>query len=268
MNNISKAIEQKDVRLIQEWIDEGHDVNAHIDLTNGRTPLMVACEYLFPEAVTLLLNAGADVNIPTSSSKKITCLIVACRFKFAWGVRTLIEAGANLNARDYTKATALHYACASSDHENIVTLLEAGADATALDDNGCEPLYYLSCGDSHMSIKPLIAAGANINHTTIEPGLSSLHRAIKYSFSEEFIRALIENGADVNARTKISGMTPLHFACDVNTAWKVKLLLEAGADIDIRDNSDRGPHQFTLSPTILDLLNNFGGGHATKAAIH
>jgi ankyrin repeat protein len=48
------------------------------------------------------------------------------------------------------------------------------------------------------------------------------------------LRALIAAGQDVNARSNIYGRTPLHFAAECGQADAVALLLEHGADVDLR----------------------------------
>ena len=52
------------------------------------------------------------------------------------------------------------------------------------------------------------------------------------------VKSLLANGADVNAKQQYSGMTAIHLALSVAMA---KLLIEAGADINVKDNMGATP---------------------------
>lgn len=64
-------------------------------------------------------------------------------------------------------------------------------------------------------------------------------------------RMLIANGADVNARDHIHGNTLLHEAPDVDTA---RVLIEAGAELNIRNKDGQTPLMLTLDEDVARLL--------------
>ena len=64
-----------------------------------------------------------------------------------------------------------------------------------------------------------------------QDGLTPLTLSALYDCSEDVIHFLLELGANPNV-PDVDGFRPLHFA---NTPLKVKLLVEAGADVDATD---------------------------------
>jgi uncharacterized protein len=107
-------------------INNGADVNAHVDKTN-ETPLHNALAkagrpYYF-YVVKLLLDKGADVNAMTIPG---------------------IETGAFMRDVRTKGETPLHRAAAYADEKTISYLIEYGADKTIKDANGNTPLSWAS----------------------------------------------------------------------------------------------------------------------------
>ena len=74
-------------------------------------------------------------------------------------------------------------------------------------------------------------------------GETPLHSAAK-SFgagTNEHIKALIAAGADVSAKERVFGSTPLHYAANSRRADRVRILLNAGANPNARDNYSYNP---------------------------
>lgn len=83
---------------------------------------------------------------------------------------------------------------------------------------------------------------------------------------KDIVVALIDAGADVNAQNEL-GMTPLYMACYHDSIQVVQPLLEAGADSSIKTINDELPQNAAKSKEIKDLIEEYWGGRATKAAI-
>ena len=89
-------------------------------------------------------------------------------------------------------------------------------------------------------------AGVNINVWDSD-GWAPLHIACLHGYAD-LVRLLIEKGADANVRTMNEWVhTPLHIACRYNGVPAVRLLLEKGADPNVRDKDGRTPLDLTLS---------------------
>lgn len=72
--------------------------------------------------------------------------------------------------------------------------------------------------------------------------MTALHIAAQYS-SDSVVRALLEAGADIEVRDIIK-RTPLRQASAYNSSSVVKVLIEAGADVNALDYSQQSPlHQ-------------------------
>ena len=89
-------------------------------------------------------------------------------------------------------------------------------------------------------------------------GQTSLHICAMWG-SLDCMEVLIEHGADVNAANMLNGDTPLHIAVSSNkTSGDVKkklvnVLVEAGADPDLRDYGGKAPADLLVSNKLPPL---------------
>ena len=102
----------------------------------------------------------------------------------------------------------------------------------------------------------LLNAGAEINQTNTM-GQTALHMAVSTPFYSadliKLIELLLKNNADVNLQDA-NGRTALHYACEMHQKGVVDLLLGAGAQKNIIDDSNLTElHLAALSDTEADL---------------
>ncbi len=102
-DQLFKAIEKKDIKLIKELVIKGANVNGK-DVW-GSTILISASFQGDIEIVKFLIDKGADIN----GQDKVgwTPLIWACLYKNIEIVKYLIDRGAKLNIKDENGKTAL-----------------------------------------------------------------------------------------------------------------------------------------------------------------
>lgn len=129
----------------------------------------------------------------------------------------------------------LHHAAYNGDYNGVCDLLRAGADPNERDDSGYAPLHWAvfkgRCGgDREGIIRALLAAGAEVDAIT-GPGDSVLVLACR-SGPHDLVRLVVEAGADVNARG--GSDTPLTAAAGAGCDESVRLLLSRGADRSAR----------------------------------
>ena len=83
-------------------------------------------------------------------------------------------------------------------------------------------------------------------------GASALHLAVSVEH-KEIIEVLLENGADINIRARDQhGGTPLHWAAFLGYKQIAETLVEAGADINAPDDDGYRPLDAALSNPDLD----------------
>jgi ankyrin repeat protein len=122
----------------------------------------------------------------------------------------------------------------NEDFYQAIVCLEAGEDVNQIGVGGLTPLMQACCTGNSDMVRMLIeefGADANfINSRGYSPLLWSS------MFGEAGIADILINefGADVN-NTSPDGMTPLIMATRVNCTPIVKLLIEAGANLDASD---------------------------------
>lgn len=236
------AAQAGDVAGIRSLLAACGDPNAKSD--DGAVPLHHAAASGSSEAMLLLLKAGTDVNVMDGSG--LTPLQWAAMEKQTDGVRFLIKAGARINAKNRYGATALHYAV-EGPTELVKILVLAGADVNATNNYRQTPLHVAieKRPDKIQStfaseyprwlevVKLLIGAGAKIDPTAVFDSVR---------FDEvENVQLLLKAVSNLNATVTSSlssyyppGYTLLYWAAELGKVEMLKLLIEAGADLNIQ----------------------------------
>ncbi len=209
---------------------------------NGMTMLM----WSGPETARILLRYGADPNYLAPGGS------TPLHFTSSAAVaRVLVEAGADVNAlaspngrRSQTDPvyTPLQASLMLGDlrgTELAKTLLELGADPSKRDGDGYSTLGYATSVQAFELMRPY----ALDPQERMPDGGTLLHRlyqqrgAIRATFPEEvaMLDLLLAEGLDINAQNDI-GRTILHMAApDVFDAASLEILLDRGADRNLRD---------------------------------
>ena len=143
-------------------------------------------------------------------------------------VKQAINANFNVNTKDESGQTALHIAVEHENVEVVRFLLEKGAKVNVKDKQKRTPILM------------------------IEDSLSDDHRT-----TVEIVRLLIAKGADFNAQTG-EKETLLMMACGNGNIELVKVLLEAGANPNLKDEDGETAMQKTDSDEIKQVLKRYG----------
>lgn len=116
-------------------------------------------------------------------------------------------------------------------------LLDAGARVDIVDDAGMTPLHWAAKLCCLRLARRCIEAGADVDQVETTYGTSALHEAVKNS-QHDMIRLLMEAGATVNL-TDRTGYSPLHWAVEYRKHEVVQLLLASGVvDVNIQDKEE------------------------------
>ncbi|GAB6178795.1 hypothetical protein JCM14036_01140 [Desulfotomaculum defluvii] len=161
-------------------------------------------------------------------------------------VRLFLNAGINPNAKDDLMLTPLMYASEKGHNDIIQLLLKNGAEVNAIQSTaGITPLNLAIIGGNVETIKLLLKGGADVNLSDEKDGMTPLMLAsgvvpnIKNSC--ETVKLLLDSDAEVNAVDKNFGWSALHYAVYEGNQEKVQVLLDEGADINIKGNDGQTP---------------------------
>lgn len=152
-------------------------------------------------------------------------------------IQSMLEKGADINASDAGGFTALELAVFQGQMKAAEVLLENGADPNKRGSDEKLPLAWAIEGNNESMVRLLIEHGANV-HTSID-GFTFMHLAVDFG-NIAIVQSLIDAGADIQAKDQ-SGQAAIHTAA-VNGRDKIALvLIEAGANINDLDSRGRTP---------------------------
>lgn len=147
-----------------------------------------------------LTQLGGQSIGETFADENVAALVKAAVAGKADKVAQLAAAGVNVNAVGNNGATPLVWALNARNHQGVEALLRAGADPNLLTEKlGIAPMYFISMGDDSDLLRLLLKYGGNPNHE----GRGRIdERPLSQAASEgriENIKLLLEAGADINA---------------------------------------------------------------------
>ncbi|KAL8790513.1 MAG: hypothetical protein Q9195_006344 [Heterodermia aff. obscurata] len=202
------------IELIKKLVSMG----AEIDARGGKygTALQAACAHSQNDQVINFLLSLADPCIEVEESKYGTALQAVCAESHDNDkiVKLLLDHDAKKTARGGKYGTILHAACYQG-NERIVQLL---------------------LGDQYPEKGTTADQNLDVNEVTTRYG--TLLHAAYLGREERMVCLLLKLGANVNTNVPELG-TPLHLACIKGQNPKlVKLLLDKGADVNIRRDTE------------------------------
>lgn len=222
-SEFERVLRDEDGAAIRVLIEEGGDPNFRIP--GGKTPLIVAAKIGDPDLVGLLLDLGADVNAATETGG--TPLMFAAIRGNLKSVRALIAHGADVNAVAHFNWTALMVAAVKG-HDGVVdVLLDNGANANVADTYGWTPLMRAAYENRAGTVRVFLRNGKAKLEEADETGSTALHHAAAQGHVE-IARLLLDSGAQVDVRNR-EGLTPLDMAKRMEKEDCVRFLESRGA---------------------------------------
>jgi ankyrin repeat protein len=210
------AVYRDDSEMTDLLITAGANVKA----TNreGASVLSLACINGNAAIIEKLLNAGADANERLTNGE--TPLMMAARTGNVAAINTLLRHGADVNAREKLRGTtALMWAAAQSHAHAVKLLIEHGADISARSS-------LASKGRTAYLAPTAVARARQENGRPAGRG----QRGDRSQPAEQDQPA--EFGFNDNARQDGGGLTALVFAARQGDLETVKVLVDAGADVN------------------------------------
>lgn len=269
-----KAIKDKDFTLIRVLLSNGVKIEALNEA--NQTAIHFAIEHDCPKALNLLFS-HCNNNINYTDNNGLSHFHIACITGHASMVKYFVDNGVDLNVRfrsgdhdERNDFTPLLFAVKYGQLEIAQLLLERGCDPNAPDFFGRTPLH-LVAGIPEILGDLILAKKINAFHKTDD----SHAKAIAFqTHTLEVLELLVKHGADVNA-TDRRGDSPLSYVFHDETAnyvekkflrnsldfrifskvfsaaklgimkrlktnqmRKIKLLLEHGASVALRNDND------------------------------
>jgi len=211
-------------------------------------------------AVLLLIIGFAICNntLATQVPEPGTPIHEAIRANDIDKVKQFLEEGVDVNIRTkHSGQTPLHWSVVEGNNDITKLLLGKGANLEAADFLGMTPLHLLSAVyylDRTSTLLLLLEKGAQVN-TVDKNGATPLHTAAENNYAP-FVKVLLEHGADIEMKHKKYSTTPLHTAV---LSWKsgietMRILLAAGANINAKDDTLRTPLFLALARNNTERL--------------
>lgn len=172
-------------------------------------------------------------------------------------------ASSALNAWERSKLGPLHRAASDGDVAECERLVKSGIPVDTPDGQGDTALDWAIYRRKLDVVRKLIELGADVNHADQRGGLTPLmYTATPFRGKNvsgtpqernEIAGVLIQHGADVNRvygdpHLIGSGQTALHFAAADRNAELVRMLLEAGANKNVKSNQGYTPLDIAKFP--------------------
>ena len=148
--------------------------------------------------------------------------------------------------RDVRDRTALHAACGAGATEAASLLLARGGwDVNAADVDGATALSLASRAGSVPCVRMLLEEH-HAQTAALARNASALVAPLEAAASAghcDVMKLLLAHGAAVDEQNPKTGRTALHVAVRSGMLDAVKLLVESGASLRVKDRSDRLPHE-------------------------
>lgn len=230
-----------------------------------------------------------NVPIDARLDGELTALHLAALFNRKEAAELLLSRGADVSLRDAEGNTALHMAVFLGHTDVVRILLTAGADPTVRNQLGFNSMdlvavawssdledYYYRVGDTlgtPLDLEQIRSTRPKILNLLAEASDSSAYDALSVSIwkaattgNTAAIAQHIAAGSDLNAKEEIGGSTPLILAAIFGKPDIAKALIDAGADLEARNNSGgTALHlaSFFCQPEVVEILLR-AGADATK----
>ena len=207
--------------------DRSHLLQYRSPSHNGSSPLYIATKKNDWGLVNLLIDLGADVNV--TNDYKRTVLMEALNddtpplAPFDVMMRLLTEENINQHEIRYG-GTVLHKVVVAERWDVVPVLIKYGADINATDHKDMPPLHYAIHNQPPPDIFKLLISPQNVNRqdwSHREAGFGGHGRATR-------------------------GATPLHYALLNSMYDLVPILLEQGAQVNIKDDSSMSAYDYSM----------------------
>ncbi|XP_065867744.1 E3 ubiquitin-protein ligase KEG isoform X2 [Euphorbia lathyris] len=250
------ACRRGSVELVRAILDY-REANVDILDKDGDPPLVFALAAGSPECVRALIERGANVRSRLRDGLGPSVAHVCAYHGQPDCMRELLLAGADPNAMDDEGETVLHRAVAKKYTDCALVILETGGcrSMAVLNSKNLTPLHLCVATWNVAVVKRWmeIASAEDIADAIDMPSpigtALCMAAAVKkdHEAGRELVQVLLAAGADPTAQDTQHGRTALHTAAMANDVELVKIILEAGVDVNIRNVHNTIPLHVALA---------------------
>ncbi|KAK4213862.1 ankyrin repeat-containing domain protein [Rhypophila decipiens] len=229
--------------------------------SDDQTLLIWAAKFGREDIARSLISKGADIQARDREGRSPVWWASCCGYGEI--VRLLIEHGAKCHLKDSDGLDPLSIAVRYN-HEEVICALLTGAAYLALASvnprSGDTALMY-ACGYLHEEavhlLKLFLSRGASCSRSD-EQGRTVLHRAAEFGPSPEVLKLLLDAGADINARD-ICGWRPLNYALYCHPLLNTRGFqrefsrVQAGVDLLLAHGADVNERDIAGRTPLIDL---------------
>ncbi|KAM9163470.1 LOW QUALITY PROTEIN: transient receptor potential cation channel subfamily A member 1 [Pangshura tecta] len=243
------------IELMEMILDDSSNEALNVMDSSGNTPLHWAAKKNQVESVKLLLSRGANPNIINSSMMAPLHIAVQCLHNEI--VKVLVQhSSTDVNLEGETGNTPIILACYKENPEALTLLLENGGKLCKSNKTGCMPVHAAAFSGAKACMEIILKKGEELGHSTESHinftnngKCSPLHLAVQ-SGDLGMIKMCIEYGAQIDLKQN-EKCTALHFAATQGATEIVKLMISSYAgDESIIDAVD-GNKETLLHRTAL-----------------
>lgn len=240
-----------DIETLRTLLDHGADI--HAANRKGLTALSWAAGKGKEDAVRLLLERNAEVDHLTQNG--FTALLSSALNKHSGVVKLLVAAGAKVGVVE---------AALLGDQNLLTRFLGEGADIETENTVNMTPLMAASACGHIKCMDTLLERGADLHKVNASQD-SALTWSIRYN-QREAVRLLLDHGMDVNRPDQqgsehFRGSTLIRRAIQRQLPEMTYLLTERGASLRVRDGSGETPLHWAATachPEVLRVLLDAG----------
>ena len=244
---LADAAERGDLAAVRSLIGQGSDVNA--TRVDGTAALHAAVYADHMEIADLLLRAGA--NAGARDRYGVTPLFLACVNGNAEMIRRLLDAGVDLDTTDPGGETALMTAARTGAVAALRLLIERGATVDAREPEFQQTALMIAVREDHRAaVELLVKAGAAVNGQTRKGPTPAFVPPCKGTGCGSEGVGINKGGLpDRGRRAEVKGgMTPLLYAARDGRLETARMLVAAGAELELGDGNG-------IRPLLMAALN-------------
>lgn len=244
---IHLACSTRDAEAVRLALDAGYSPSSKN--AEGQTPMHLAAENYNVEIMELLIRHDTDLLVRDDLQRTILHSITESMLenwsypesktpdnKAAKMIPRLIEAGIDGNAQEeLSQNTALHQTAKQDCPKSTLALLSCGVSQEIYNDDGWFAIHAAAFSGANIALKAMTSFEnqSRLINAKTRDGWAALHLAAGQK-NEESCKILIEAGANVNI-VNPEDTTPLHSAAYTGHVKCARILLDAGADIEAKD---------------------------------